>query len=196
MSAERIPLCPCGQSPDLIRSLQPARGVYLLPIATPGLWFSAPSMPRASSCAVPGVHRVEGPRASPPHIEPKTMVLRAARPDSDRIRWKAMPLKCPRLDIQSRRTRNPTRGSSIAFESSESTREASRPTNPGWFQPSWRSSTGLSSYCDSLVRTFNRLLRGRWSCRRPLGVTPTSMPEEAAAKRIRGLRGEAIVAMR
>ena len=75
-------------------------------------------------------------------------------------------LKCPRLDIQSRRTRNPTQGSSIAFESSESTREASRPTNPGWFQSSWGSSTGLSSYCDSLVGTFNRLFRGRWSCRR------------------------------
>jgi hypothetical protein len=48
-----------------------------------------------------------------------------------------------------------------AFESSESTREASRPTNPAWFQPSWRSSTGLSSYCDSLVRPFSRPLRGR-----------------------------------
>ena len=46
------------------------------------------------------VHRVQGRRSAPPHIEPKTMVLRAA---GDRLQPREVEgdvLTCLRLDIQ------------------------------------------------------------------------------------------------
>jgi hypothetical protein len=63
------------------------------------VWFAI-SRQVTRDTLVPGVHRLECPRASPPHIEPKTMVMRAARPDSDRGGVEGNVLTCLRLDIQ------------------------------------------------------------------------------------------------
>ena len=124
--------------------------------------------------------------AQPPPHRPKTAILRAAGADSDPGGGGRGCLDVPPTGYTTRRTRNPTRGSSIAFEPSESLEKRAKAS----IRP--RQFTGLLRVRLRTRRTLctPHLLRVRHRTRRTLCTPhPARHQSQFAAEELRGNQG-------